>query len=521
MSDHSAPVRERLSIGEKLGYALGDTASNLVFQILAIFALSYYTDTVGLNPAVVGLLFLLVRGIDAITDPIMGGIADRTKTKMGRYRPWILWLAVPFGVAGVLTFSVPEGTPAFEAGYVFVTYILITLVYTAINIPYSALISSMTTDPIERQQIQSWRFVGGQLGALAIGMFTLPLVEQLGGGATGWRNALIIYSIAAVVMFLICFASTRERVGSEVAAQSTTSRTSVWQDLKNLWKNDQWRILCAINFVLLTALIIRVQTVNYFIKDSMAVPADEVGALVSAYFTLGGVAAISASFVANVISDEFSWGKFMLPIICQIGLSIIVVLLGVLSLELALYGVAMAVIAIAICSVAGRLVGRIQMLMLMFAAQVVAQFALYAIGVSSFMLSALTFALIGFLNQVAVPILWTLMADSVDYGEARTGHRLPAMTFSTILFALKAGIALAGFIGGLLLAWYGYQTSSMTDELVVQSERTLNGIVVIFALVPAIITIFLVWLASRLTLTKDAMYDVQRQLAARPAEASV
>ena len=513
MSDQSARIGERLSIAEKLGYALGDTASNLVFQILAIFAMSYYTDTVGLEPAVVGVLLLLVRGVDAITDPIMGGIADRTNTKMGRYRPWLIWLAVPFGVAGVLTFSVPESTPAVETGYVFVTYILITLVYTAINIPYSALISSMTSDPVERQQIQSWRFVGGQMGALTIGMFTLPLVEQLGGGAAGWRNTLIVYGIAAVVMFLICFASTRERIGGIDPADQSAENSSVLRDLGRLWQNDQWRVLCAINFVLLTALIIRVQTVNYFIKDSMAVPAEDVGTMVSAYFTLGGVAAISASFVPNVISERFSWGKLMLPVLFQLGLSAAVVLIGMVPLQLALFGIAATMIAIGACTIIGRMIGRVQMLMLMFAAQVVGQMILFAIGSSSFAMSALAFAMISFFNQVAVPILWTLMADSVDYGEAKTGHRLPAMTFSTVLFALKAGIAAAGFIGGLLLAWYGYQPAAEVGEAIVQSDRTLNGIVITFALVPAIISVALVWLASKLTLTRAAMYDVHERLA--------
>ena len=513
MSDQSARIGERLSIAEKLGYALGDTASNLVFHILAIFAMSYYTDTVGLNPAVVGILFLIVRGVDAITDPIMGGIADRTNTKMGRYRPWLIWLAVPFAVAGVLTFSVPEGTPAFKTAYVFVTYILITLVYTAINIPYSALISSMTSDPVERQQIQSWRFVGGQMGALTIGMLTLPLVEQLGGGATGWRNTLIVYGIAAAIMFFICFASTRERIGGLDLSEQTSEPSSVLRDLRRLWQNDQWRVLCAINFVLLTALIMRVQTVNYFIKDSMGVPAEDVGAMVSAYFTLGGVAAISASFVPNVISERFVWSKLMLPVVFQLGLSAIVVLIGIVPLQLALYGIVLTLVAIGACTIIGRMIGRVQMLMLMFAAQVVGQLALFAIGVSSFAFSALTFAMISFFNQVAVPILWTLMADSVDYGEARTGHRLPAMTFSTVLFALKAGIAAAGFIGGLLLAWYGYQPATDGAETIVQSDRTLSGIVVTFALVPAIISIGLVWLASKLTLTKEAMYEVHEQLA--------
>ena len=511
----SAERPASIGLTEKIGYALGDTASNLVFQILAIFAMSYYTDIVGINPAVVGILFLIVRGIDAITDPIMGRIADQTSTKMGRYRPWLLWLAVPFGVAGVLTFAVPQASPGIEIAYMFVTYILITLVYTAINIPYSALISSMTADPVERQQIQSWRFVGGQMGALAISMFTLPLVGALGGGAAGWRNALIVFGIAAAIMFVICFLTTRERIGVTVKGADSESG-SVWKDLQRLWQNDQWRILSAINLVLLTVIIMRVQTVSYFIGDSMAVPEDEVGAYISAYFTLGAVAAITGSFVPNVISERLSIKKLMLPIGSQVGLTVLVVGLGFVPLTLGALGCLVMLVAVGVSVFVGQRIDRVQMLTTMFAVQVIAQVILFTIGTNSFVQSALVFALLGFLNQVGVPILWTLMADCVDYGEAKTGHRLPALTFSTILFALKLGMALAGFVGGLLLAWYGYQTPADPDDVVIQSERTLNGIVVIFALVPAVITVLLVWLSSRITLTERAMRDIHGQLTLKP-----
>ena len=514
----SAVQPASIGLTEKIGYALGDTASNLIFQILILFALNYYTNVVGIEPAIVGGLFLIVRGIDAITDPIMGRIADKTSTRMGRYRPWLLWLAVPFGVAGVLTFAVPQASANVEIAYVFVTYILITLVYTAINIPYSALISSMTADPVERQQIQSWRFVGGQLGALSISMLTLPLVNALGGGADGWRNTLIVFGIAAAIMFFICFLTTHERIGTTGQA-TEDSAGSVWGDLGRLWQNDQWRILSAINFVLLTAIVMRAQTVTYFIQDSMAVPAEESGNLISTYFTLGAVAAITGSFVPNVIANRLTVQKLMLPLGSQFGLTALVVALGFVPLSLGILGCVVMLLALGGSILIGRQVDRVHMLGVMFAAQVVGQIALFFVGTSSFVLSALTFALLGFLNQVAVPILWTLMADCVDYGEAKTGHRLPALTFSTILFALKLGIALAGFIGAVLLSWYGYQTPTKAGDLVVQSDATRQGIIVIFALVPAAITCVLVWLASRVTLTSHRMRDVHAQLTVQPQTA--
>ena len=505
--------KPELGLVEKIGYALGDTASNFVFQILAIFALGYYTDTVGINPALIGVLLLIVRIVDAFTDPVMGRIADRTQTSMGRYRPWILWLAVPFGVSGVLTFAVPDTASTFEVAYVFVTYILVTLVYTAINIPYSALISSMTLDSDERQKIQSWRFVGGQLGALCVGMLTLPLVEALGGGAVGWRNTMIVYGVAAVIMFFICFAVTHERVGaSDNDEYEGSGDHSVLEDLGRLWKNDQWRILCVINFILLTAIVLRVQMVSYVIRDALAIPLDLVDEHVSAYFTLGGVAAISASFIPNVVTGRFDWRKLFLPIGTQIGLTALTVALGFVPLQLGVQGCALVFVLLGISLLIGLRSGRVQLLTWMFAFHAAAQLGLFLVGGSSFVVSALMFAAAGFFNQVAVPILWTLMADSVDYGEVRTGHRLPALTFSTIIFALKAGIAMAGFLGGLLLATFGYQAPKIVGDFVLQNDSTIQGILITFALIPALITATLVWFAGRLKLSEAVMSDIHEDL---------
>ncbi len=173
-----------ITIKEKIAYGLGDTASNIIFQSVMMFLMLYYTDVMGLNPAVVGTMFLVVRIMDAITDPLMGTLADNTRTKHGQFRPYLLWLALPFAIISVLAFTVPDLTPSGKVVYAYVTYGLLMLAYTAINIPYCALAGVLSDNPKERVSIQSYRFVFGMLGGLIVAGLTLPLTEWLNAKAT-------------------------------------------------------------------------------------------------------------------------------------------------------------------------------------------------------------------------------------------------------------------------------------------------------------------------------------------------
>lgn len=507
----------RVSLTEKVGYALGDTASNLIFQILINLAPFYYAKTVGLDPAVTGTLFLIVRAIDAITDPVMGVIADRTRTRMGRYRPWLLWLAVPFGVAGVLTFSVPESTAAVETAYVFATYVLMTLIYTAINIPYCALISSMTDDTVERQKIQSWRFVGGQAGGLIIGAVTLPLVEWFGGGAQGWTKTLIVFGVIAVAMFLACFLSTAERIATEPneGSMGAGGDGSIMRDAKRLWQNDQWRILCTIKFVLLIAVVMRLQAVPFLIEDNFGLKGANGSAMIAAYFTLGAIASVSGSFLAGIFPSPLSLKALFPTVAAQIGLSAALVAAGIVPADLAIQcSIAVGLTSVA-CVALSRFLKRVPLLVAILSLQVLAHLALFWIGASSFANSAIAAVVVSCLTQAAVPVIWAMMADSVDYGEVRTGRRLPALTFSTVLFSLKMGIAVAGALGGWLLAGFGYQATGEGVADITQSAAALSGILLCYTLIPAGFMVVVVLVVSRLKLTEAAMDGVRATLAQR------
>ena len=252
-----------LTIREKIAYGLGDTASNIIFQTVMMFLLIFYTDVVGLSPALVGTLFLVVRLFDAITDPLMGAMADRTKTRWGQFRPYILWLAVPFGIISVMAFTTPDFSYNGKVVYAFATYTLLMIAYTAINIPYSALGGVLTAEPSERVSVQSYRFVLGMLGGLIVAASTLPLVEWFGEGdkAKGYQLTMMAMSLLGVVLFLLCFSGTNERVSTPAE-----QKTSFFDDLRSLWKNDQWRILCLAGLFLLTGQVLRATLAIYYVK---------------------------------------------------------------------------------------------------------------------------------------------------------------------------------------------------------------------------------------------------------------
>ena len=225
----------KLSFKEKLGYGLGDTASNIFFQFVNIFLLYYYTDVFGLSPAAVGTLFVVTRFWDAINDPLMGAVADRTNTRWGKYRPYMLWMAVPFGLFGYLAFANPDFSQTGKLIYAYVTYVGLMMAYTAINVPYSALMGVMTPSSEERTSLSSFRFVGAFSGTLLISLSVRPLVRLLGGGdeALGFKLTMALLSIIAVLLFIITFCTTKERVKPLVNKEGT----SLAKDIQFLFKN--------------------------------------------------------------------------------------------------------------------------------------------------------------------------------------------------------------------------------------------------------------------------------------------
>ena len=387
---------------EKIAYGLGDTASNIIFQTVMLFLTFFYTDIFGISPAVVGTLFLVVRIIDAITDPLMGAFADRTRSRFGQYRPYLLYLALPFGLISVLAFTTPDLSPQGKVWYAFTTYTLLMLAYTAINIPYSALGGALTADPNERVSVQSYRFVFGMLGGLLVTACTLPLVAWFGQGdqAKGYQLTIAAMSLLGVVLFVLCFLGTRERVPVPVAQQLTFKSS-----MQALWQNDAWRVLSLAAFVLLTGMVLRNTLAIYYVKYYL-----QQDDFVTTFMTIGMLGNILGCACAQFVAARVDKVKAY---------------------------IALQLIAALICA-AGFFVRPEQL------------------GLATAMHFAWSFFL-----QMATPMLWAKMADVVDYGQWKNGIRITGLVYSSVVFFIKLGLALGGAMAGWLLAWYQYQPAVM------------------------------------------------------------
>ena len=437
-----------LSVKEKVAYGLGDTASNIVFQSVMLFLAFFYTDVFGISPAVVGTLFIVVRIFDAVTDPVMGAINDRTNTRYGKFRPYLLWLAIPFGVISVLAFTTPDLSPEGKVVYAFVTYGLLMLAYTAINIPYSALGGVLTADPKERVSVQSYRFVFGMLGGLIVSMLTLPLVEWFGQGdkAKGYQYTIAALSVMGVIMFWLCFAGTKERI-----FPPADQKSSFFDDLTSLWQNDQWRVLSMAALFVLVGMAMRSTLAIYYVKYYLGQED-----FVTVFITLGMLANIAGCAVAQPVAKRFCKVKVYMTVQFLAGI---------------------------ICA------------------------ASYFIPGEQLILATAVYVIWNFVLQLGTPLLWAKMADIVDYGQWKNGTRITGMTYSSIVFFIKLGLALGGAVAGWLLAGFDYQAGD------VQNATAMHGIQLSFTVFPAIAFVIVALIMTRYTLTDDKVEDIHQQLA--------
>ncbi|HBU9294029.1 TPA: MFS transporter, partial [Klebsiella pneumoniae] len=389
---------EKISVREKIGYSLGDAASHIVFDSSVAILAYFYTDIYGLPPAVMGTMFLLVRLLDAITDPIMGAIADATSTRWGRFRPWLLAICVPFAVSCVLVYSIPSFSDSGKIAYAVAAYIFMTLMYTAINIPYCSLGAALTSDPRESLSLQSWRFaitpIGGALGTA----FILPLADFLypGDRATGIQVSMALFGVIGCLMFITCFATTKERV-QPIKEQNL----NIARDVKILFRNDQWRILSVYNFMMLVAVVIRGGAVVYYVNSVLHKGAD-----VITIFMLGGM---FASMLGSVLAKPF--GTRFCKVRFSFWINLLTAALGV------------------VCFI------------------VPVQYWIAVLGVH---------ILISIIQGGNGALQWSMITDVNNYGEWKTQRRITGMNVAANIFVIKLGVAVGGAILGWILAYFHY-----------------------------------------------------------------
>ncbi|QOV67039.1 glycoside-pentoside-hexuronide (GPH):cation symporter [Citrobacter sp. BDA59-3] len=381
---------------EKISYGLGDMASHVGLDNVIIFLTFYYTDVVGLPAAFVGTMFLLARTADAIIDPAMGYLADRTNSRWGKFRPWMLWLALPFGISCLLTYAVPESlTLTSKMVFATITYTFMMLMYTAINIPYCSMGAVITPNNEDRISLQSYRFFLATLGGAMSTFFMMPLAQYLGGDdkLSGYRWAMAIMASAAVVMFWICFANTRERI------KAPATHNNYLGELRDLLRNDQWRVVSVLVITNIGFGVIRLGAMMYFVTYYL-------GSASYFMWMLGAhiLGKAAGSALAKRLTRNFS--KVQMFGYCA-------VLAGVLSI------------------------------------------ALFFAPKSIYVLVPLTFV-VSTLYQATTTLMWVMMADVADYGEWLQGKRMDGVIFSTFLAVLKLGMAISGAIVGWTLGLSGY-----------------------------------------------------------------
>jgi GPH family glycoside/pentoside/hexuronide:cation symporter len=411
----------QLSAREKTGYGLGDAASHIVFDNVMFYMPFFYTDIFGLPAAFIGAMFLIARGLDAVSDPIMGLLADRTRSRWGQFRPYLLFGAVPFGLSCVLAYSTPSLGLTGKMIFAAVTYTLLTLMYTVVNIPYCALGGVVTGDDTQRISLQSYRFVLATAGGMLSTVLMVPLATWIGGAnkAVGYRGAIALLAVAAVAMLLACFATTRERVIPKQEAAA-----SFWADLKDIAGNDQWRVVGVLTIFNILAAATRGGAMMYYVTYILG----QAG-LFTAFLATYSVGNIGGCLLTKPLTDRF----------CKVRV------FTWTNIVLTVFSVAMFFVPL-------------RQNLLMFA-------LIFVIGV---------------LHQLITPIQWVMMSDTVDYGEWKHGKRLTGVSFAGTLFVLKLGLALSGAVIGWTLAACGYLAGGAT-----QAPPTLRCIVALFTLFPA------------------------------------
>jgi Na+/melibiose symporter-like transporter len=452
-----ATTSQRVSVFEKIGYSLGDLAANLVFQTLITYLAYFYTDIYGLKSTDASIIMLAV-GLTAafIFNPIIGVLADRTNSKWGKFRPWILYTAIPLGVVALLAFSTPNFAYKGKLIYAAATYSLLLMLYASSNLPYSALSGVITGDMGERNSISSYRFVAVMFAQFFVQVFMLPIIIYAGHGdkAAGIETVMTWMAIVGTVMLLITFFSTSERI-----VPTPEQKSSIKEDLSDLLKNTPWLIMLSL-------------TILVFITLAMK------GGSYVFYFNNYVDKAALANFISPVLSTLSYLGINFFgsdPAAAGFGLfnagGIIFMIVGIsLSKKLAdkygkrdvyKYGLLVATLFILIF-----VFFKPESVLLMFTSQI----------------------LHGFFYGITIPVLWAMIADVADFSEWKTNRRATAIIFSAMMVGLKAGLSIGGALVAWILSLYGYiaKESGVAGQEIIQPHSVSEGARMLVSIYPSI-----------------------------------
>ncbi len=429
-------MEEKIKLKEKIGYGLGDAASSMFWKIFSMYLMFFYTDVFGIAPAVVGTMFLITRIWDSCFDPLVGIIADRTKSRWGKFRPYLLWTAIPFAIIGVLTFYTPDFDEKGKIIYAYVTYSLMMMIYSIINVPYASLLGVMSGDRKERTTLSSYRMVFAFGGSLLALWLIEPLVNHFGGSLnskTGWLYTIIVFGMITTVFFWGCFFLTKERV-----QPINDEKPNLKEDLNDLLKNRPWWILLGAG---IGALIFN------SIRDGAAVY----------YFKYYVSSTVSYSF--SILGENFA----MTPTTLYLVLGQAANIIGV----------------IAATPIANK-IGKKKTFFGAMALAAILSVIFYYLGKEDVILIMIFQVLISICAGCIFPLIWSMYADSADYSEWKQGRRATGLIFSASSMSQKFGWTIGGAATGWLLGYFGFQAN------VAQTITAQTGIQLMLSILPAI-----------------------------------
>ena len=455
---------QKLSLKEKICYGFGDLASCLFWQTITFYLLFFYTDVFGLPAKAAGLMFFVSRISDAIFDVVIGMVADRTRSRWGKFRPYLLWVAVPLGVSAVLAFTTPGFGDSGKLVYAYVTFILFMFMYSAINIPYTALLGVISGDPVERGDAATSKFIGAYLAGIIVSACALPFVRYFGGGnaSKGWQVTMLIFAVAAVVFFLITFAATRERI-QPIAKE----KTSIGGDLADLTRNVPWILLFSVTILFILFVCIRLNVTTHYFK--YYVGEQEV--------TIFGK---THKYGFEVLASAFNTVGQLLSLVGVALVPLVVRFLGRKKAAIALF-------IAALISTGAFYVFKPENLALMFAFQVVG-------SIVGGPISAL---------------LWLMYADTADHSEWKTGRRATGLVFSASIMSNKIGWAVGSMIAAFILDKTGFVPN------VVQNLDVQNGLKAMMSIIPTGVGVVALALLCFYPLNEKLMEQVKADLEQR------
>jgi len=440
----------KLSFREKIGYGLGDTASHFVWDMVGFWILIFYTDTFGISAAAAGTIMLIARFWDMLSDPLMGIIADRTRTRWGKFRPYILWMALPYSILAVLTFTTPEFGTTGKVIYAGATYLLLMTVFTAINLPYSSLGAVMTSDSYERAGLNSYRFVFAFTGQLIVTGTALYLADFFGKGnmAQGYQYTLVLFSVISLMLFMVTFATTRERVAPPPAQQKNLK-----EDIKNLFRNRPWVVLFFVGIISFVMFALQNLTIAYYFKYYIGQEHS-----VQLFNVIGTVALILGIPLSKPLAKRFGKRNVYVASSLLSGLFFILLYIPDSSNTISIY----------ILNILAK-----------------------------------------FTYAPAVPLLWTMLADTADYSEWKFRRRATGLVFSAATFAQKAGWGIGGALAGWLLAIFRFIPNAE------QTASSLNGIKLMISVFPGLLYMSCAIILYFYSIDQKTCMEMQKELEQR------